>query len=198
MRYKKHYPQLHYSTMLPPVFRTDDPSLDWSKIATLLGQDPRSMVREATDFDHVCYADGGCQGNGKANAPGGWGAVIATSAGMTLLWGSGQGVTNNQMELKGAIEALRHVPRSGSVLVRLDSQYVIKGCTEWRKGWQARGMRTAGGGPVLNAALWLELWTLVDAVKPQFKWVRGHVGHPHNELADALATHGTLAARGRR
>lgn len=180
---------------VPSRFHTSDAALDWLSISQALGQDPRRLPAVEPGYDHVCYADGGCSGNGNANAPGGWGAVTSDAAGMTLQWAGAKGVTNNQMELQGAIEALKLVPAGHTVLVRLDSQYVIKGCTEWRKGWQSRGMRTAGGGPVANHELWLKLWHEVDRVRATFKWVRGHQGHPHNELADALATQGTLSAR---
>jgi hypothetical protein len=73
------------------------------------------------------------------------------------------------------------------VLLLSDSQYTLKGISEWRRGWQAKGMRTASGGPVANPTLWLRLWALVDERKVTTRWVKGHNGDLHNERCDVLA-----------
>ncbi|MEB2336780.1 MAG: ribonuclease HI, partial [Burkholderiales bacterium] len=70
------------------------------------------------------------------------------------------------------------------------SQYVHKGITEWLPAWKARGWKTADRKPVKNADLWRELDALVARHSVQWRWVKGHAGHPGNERADALANRG--------
>lgn len=111
--------------------------------------------------------------------------------------------TNNRMELEAPLRALRHLRaqgHAGPVLVRSDSQYVIKGLTEWRKGWERRGWRSSSGEAVKNAEIWRALFAETDAWGPRarFEWVRGHNGDPGNERADALALEGLQRARAER
>ena len=113
--------------------------------------------------------------------------ITRGEAGAQLGRGVSFHTTNNKMELSAAIESLAQTPVGGTVLVRTDSQYVIKGATEWRAGWVRNGMRNSKKEPVANADLWMALWAEVDARKVTFEWVRGHNGDPGNELADKLA-----------
>ena len=76
-----------------------------------------------------------------------------------------------------------------------DSQYVLKGLTEWRKGWERKGFRNAKGDPVANLALWKQLFALADARKVAVRWVRGHNGDLHNERVDGLANKALREAR---
>jgi ribonuclease HI len=76
-----------------------------------------------------------------------------------------------------------------------DSQYVLKGLTEWRKGWERKGFRNAAGQPVSNLALWQKLFALADVRKVTTEWVRGHAGHAHNERVDGLANKALREAR---
>lgn len=135
--------------------------------------------------------DGACSGN---PGPGGWGARLLSWEGSVLrrqpkeLSGWQEATTNNEMELVAAIRALRFLKnRTIPVTVKSDSQYLIKGMTEWREGWLARGWRTASGKPVKNGELWLELCELVEHRDVTWTWVKGHSGDPENERADALA-----------
>jgi ribonuclease HI len=104
-------------------------------------------------------------------------------------WISEPATTNNRMALRSAIEAFRVISRKGGVfrvLFTSDSQYLVKGMTEWVYGWAKRGWRRTGGA-IENLALWQEL---VDAARPhrvEWQWVRGHAGHPQNEYANDLA-----------
>jgi ribonuclease HI len=145
---------------------------------------------EANAQPTVVFTDGGAKGN---PGPGGWGVVIVTPEGQVReLGGGGATVTNNQMELSGAIEALAalgHTP--GTVAVYTDSTYVINGITTWIWGWRRRGWKTAEGGDVLNRALWERLSGLVEARgKDAVTWhyVRGHTGVAGNERVDEIAT----------
>jgi ribonuclease HI len=134
------------------------------------------------------YCDGACRGN--PGGPGGWGAWIQTPDKAVEIYGGAPDTTNNRMELTAAIEALRWVVEPTDIVVYTDSQYVVKGMTEWRHGWVKKNWKD-----VKNPELWK---TLIDAAqrhKVSFRWVRGHNGHAGNERADALANEGLEHAR---
>jgi ribonuclease HI len=97
------------------------------------------------------------------------------------------------MELLAVIEALTALKRPSSVVVYTDSQYVMKGITEWIGGWKARGWRTAAKDPVKNVDLWKRLDELAAAHQVRWVWVKGHDGHDGNERADALANKGVAS-----
>jgi ribonuclease HI len=94
------------------------------------------------------------------------------------------------MEISAVIHALRALKQTSSVELWTDSQYVQKGVTECLEGWKKRGWKTASKDPVKNADLWQELDALIPDHKISWHWVRGHNGHPGNELADLLANKG--------
>jgi ribonuclease HI len=178
--------------MRSTFFHTSDEAVDWPYLTRALGSDPRSLKFPPPEkFNHLIYCDGACSGNGRANAAGGWGAVITEGSGLWLGHGGQASSTNNRMELTAAIEALKQLDNKSTVLLRTDSQYVIKGCDEWRAGWQRRGMKNSKGEGVVNPDLWHALWAEVDMRRVTFEWVRGHNGDPGNELADGLAVLGT-------
>ena len=95
--------------------------------------------------------------------------------------------TNQIAELTGAIEGLSRVPEGAAVELVSDSQYVLKGLTEWRAGWERRGFRNSKNEAVANLALWKRLYQVADARKVTTRWVRGHNGDLFNEQADILA-----------
>jgi ribonuclease HI len=101
------------------------------------------------------------------------------------------------MEMMAVIEALRALTRPCKVTLHIDSQYVMKGMTEWIHGWKQRGWRTADKKPVKNADLWLLLDGLVAQHDITWRWVKGHAGDPGNERADLLANRGVEDARSR-
>ncbi|QNQ07991.1 ribonuclease HI [Sphingomonas alpina] len=136
--------------------------------------------------------DGACKGN---PGPGGWGALIRAGGKEKELSGGEKLTTNNRMELTAAIEGLNALKRPCLVTLSTDSRYVMDGLTKWIKGWQRNGWKTADKKPVKNADLWQ---ALLDAAKPhriEWKWVKGHAGHPDNERADRLASNAADAAR---
>ena len=138
----------------------------------------------------VVFADGAAKGN---PGPGGWGALIVTPDGhVTELGGGAAHTTNNQMELTAVIEALKRLRGSGApVAVYTDSTYVIRGISQWIKGWRRRGWKTAEGTPVLNREYWEVLSDLVrardSAGRIGWHYVRGHTGVPGNERVDEIA-----------
>lgn len=143
------------------------------------------------------YTDGACKGN---PGPGGWGALLKSSDAQKELWGGELGTTNNRMEMLAVIEALAALKRPCKVTLHVDSQYVLKGMTEWLPGWKARGWKTATKAPVKNVDLWQRLDALVNNGQHQieWRWVRGHNGDPGNERADELANKGVAMALGQR
>lgn len=137
---------------------------------------------------YLAFSDGACKGN---PGPGGWGCVVESPN--AEIWerrGNKLLTTNNQMELSGAIEALRLTPLGSTVQVTTDSQYVIKGITEWMPGWLRRGWKSSTGGDVKNKDLWVLLDAEVRLRQVEWAWVRGHTGHPQNERCDELANLG--------
>ena len=143
------------------------------------------------------YTDGACKGN---PGPGGWGVYLRWGTLEKELFGGELGTTNNRMEMMAVIQGLSALKQPCEVTLYLDSQYVLKGITEWLPGWKARGWRTASKEPVKNVELWQQLDKLVagGAHKIDWRWVRGHNGNPGNERADMLANKGVDLALGRR
>ena len=144
----------------------------------------------------VIYTDGACKGN---PGPGGWGALLTVGTTEKELFGGELGTTNNRMEMTAVIEALAALKKPSAVTLYLDSQYVLKGITEWIHGWKARGWRTAAKAPVKNVDLWQKLDALLvsSSHSIDWRWVKGHNGDPGNERADALANKGVERALGR-
>ena len=127
--------------------------------------------------------------------PGGWGALLKLGAVEKTLHGGEPLTTNNRMEMLAVIEALGALRRPCKVLLHVDSQYVMKGMTEWIHGWKQRGWRTADKKPVKNADLWQRMDEEVAKHSITWKWVKGHAGDPGNERADLLANRGVEEAR---
>jgi ribonuclease HI len=130
------------------------------------------------------FTDGACKGN---PGPGGWGAVIRSGAHEKELAGGEPLTTNNRMELMAAIRALEALRKPCEVVLHTDSNYVKDGITKWIHGWRRNGWRTADRKPVKNAELWQALLDAAAPHKVEWRWVKGHSGHPENERADRLA-----------
>jgi ribonuclease HI len=109
------------------------------------------------------------------------------------LFGGEAVTTNNRMELTAVIEALTALKQPCDVILHTDSQYVMKGITEWIRGWKAKGWKTAAKEPVKNVDLWKQLDELVAAHHIRWVWVKGHSGHDGNERADKLANKGVAS-----
>ena len=130
------------------------------------------------------FTDGACRGN---PGPGGYGSIIRTRDQENEISGSAKNTTNNIMELTAAVVALKQLKKPCEVVLTSDSQYLVKGMTQWIKGWAKKGWITASKQPVKNKAIWLELNQLNKIHKISWKWVRGHQGHAENERCDLLA-----------
>lgn len=145
---------------------------------------------------YLVFSDGACRGN---PGPGAWACVIQDMKGEILLQSSGVDVptTNNKMELQGVISGLESLidrwvesgmsERDVPVLVFSDSKYVVDGISSWVAGWKSRGWKKADGKVPEN----VDLWQALDSLNSQFNnikyiWVKGHAGHPQNELCDQM------------
>jgi len=136
------------------------------------------------------YTDGACSGN---PGPGGWAAILKhpESGKVKKLAGGERRTTNNRMELLAVIEGLRAInsARRRRVRVVSDSEYVVRGMTQWIHGWRANNWRRGkkSGPPVKNDDLWRTLDALAQAHDVTYEHVRGHAGHPENEECDRMA-----------
>ncbi len=133
------------------------------------------------------FTDGACRGN---PGPGGWGVILRYQGNEKELYGGENETTNNRMELMAAIQGLESLTKSCPVVLTTDSQYVLKGVTEWMAGWKRKGWMTAAKKPVKNVDLWKRLEKALLPHEVKWEWVRGHTGHPENERADDLANRG--------
>jgi ribonuclease HI len=140
----------------------------------------------------IIYTDGACSGN---PGPGGWGALLQCRDNERELSGGEPATTNNRMELMAVIEALNALKKPVRAVVHTDSQYVQKGISEWIHGWKRKGWKTASGSPVKNVDLWQALDSAARMHQVEWKWVKGHAGHPENERVDRLARD-AIPARG--
>lgn len=151
----------------------------------------------------VIHTDGACHGN---PGPGGYGAFWEIEGHRWEVLGGMRDTTNNRMELGAVIASLRALklaqaqglcPVVSSLVIRTDSQYVIKGSTQWRHAWKKKGWRGSDAKPVKN----LEIWQVLDALLEELphawdmEWVKGHSGDVYNEHADTLAQEGVSLAR---
>ena len=130
------------------------------------------------------FTDGACRGN---PGPGGYGSIIRTQGEEEEISGSAKNTTNNIMELTAAVVALKQLKEPCEVVLTSDSQYLVKGMTEWVKEWIKKGWVTSSKQPVKNKKIWIELNRLSKRHKITWKWVRGHQGHVENERCDRLA-----------
>jgi len=103
--------------------------------------------------------------------------------------------TNNRMAIVSGIEGLRALRRPCKVVFTSDSQYLVNGMKDWVHGWAARGWRRKGG-PIENVELWKRLCCQAAQHEVEWRWVRGHDGHPKNEYANELAIRTATERRG--
>jgi len=142
-------------------------------------------VRNKEKPSATIFSDGACRGN---PGPGGYGIIIRDAQGERELSGGESKTTNNRMELTAVLSGLRKLSSPHRVHIVTDSQYVVKGMTEWIQGWVKRNWRRPDGKPVLNQDLWEALLRESERHDVTWEWIRGHAGHPENERCDRLAT----------
>lgn len=129
------------------------------------------------------YTDGSCQGN---PGPGGWAAILKYGKHEREISGGEKDTTNNRMELRAALEALRALTEPCRVTLFTDSEYLKKGITLWMPNWKRRNWRRKGG-KLANVDLWMKLDEEIQRHEIHWRWVRGHAGNVMNERVDKLA-----------
>jgi ribonuclease HI len=94
--------------------------------------------------------------------------------------------TNNRMAIRSAIVGLESLKRPCDVVFTSDSQYLVRGMSEWVHGWARKGWKRRGG-PIENLESWQKLVECTRPHRIEWRWVRGHADHPKNEYANDLA-----------
>lgn len=130
------------------------------------------------------FSDGSCLGN---PGNGGWAYILRYNGHEKSASGAQKDTTNNQMELKGAINALGALKEPCEVELFTDSSYVVNGINSWLAKWQKNGFKGSDKKPVKNIELWGQLASLLAKHKVKAIWVKGHAGHEQNELCDKMA-----------
>ena len=137
-----------------------------------------------TEPIHI-YTDGACKGN---PGPGGYGAILLMGAHRKELSGGFRKTTNNRMELMACVEGLRSLKHPCSVVLTSDSAYVVNAMVKgWAKRWRSNHWKLSPSKTAKNSDLWNDLLELCSTHSVDFKWVKGHSGHPENERCDVLA-----------
>jgi ribonuclease HI len=164
-------------------------------IREVVDQGEVALALERSDLFEI-FSDGACEPNPR---PGAWAFVVYrngteehSASGVDL------DTTNNRMELTAALRALEWIGASGNATqasLQSDSDYVVKGCNEWRHRWKAKGWRK-NGADIPNADLWRLLDAALEAQPLQLRWVRGHAGNIGNERADAVASEALAGEKG--
>lgn len=152
--------------------------------------DERSVADEIAELldagKVVIHTDGGAQ---KNNGAGGYGVVLRFGEQSKELSGGFRRTTNNRMEIMACIQGLAALKRPSQVVLFSDSLYVVNSMTKgWARRWQANGWMRGKDKPAENADLWAQLLELCDRHQVEFRWLKGHAGHPDNERCDQLAT----------
>jgi len=135
---------------------------------------------------------GGCQGN---PGPGAWAAVLQYGRQELEIGGAVAATTNNRMELQAAIQALSVLNQACEIVFFTDSQYLRQGILSWIHGWKRNGWKTSTKEPVKNVDLWQRLDGLVSRHQIEWRWLKGHAGHPLNERCDVRANAEMAALR---
>lgn len=130
------------------------------------------------------FTDGACLGN---PGPGGWAYLLTYQQHEKLASGFEADTTNNRMELRGVIEALKALSQPCRIQIYTDSKYVQKGMQEWVHAWQKNNWKTAAKQAVKNQDLWQDLLALSAPHEIAWNWIKGHSGHPENDRVDEAA-----------
>ncbi len=173
------------SKSMDSLFDDEPPKKAPAHKKTVPGEVPSAGLSSA---DYIVYTDGSCLRN--PDGPGGYAAVIVETKSGTAreLSGGEPSTTNNRMELRAGIEALRALPHPSVVDFYTDSQYMKNAFTKyWLRNWKRRGWVTATGEPVKNQDLWRALDEEFQRRTVRFHWVKGHAGNRWNERCDELA-----------
>lgn len=133
----------------------------------------------------IVFTDGACSGN---PGPGGWGALLQWNGKDKELTGGAPDTTNNRMEMRAVIEALKALKRPCRVKIHSDSALIINTFNQnWINSWIKRGWKKSNKKPVENQDLWKEMLTAMQPHEVQWIKVKGHSTNKRNNRVDALA-----------
>lgn len=139
----------------------------------------------------IAYVDGACSGN---PGPGGWGVLLQCNGVDQEIFGYELMTTNNRMELRAAIEAIKALKKPCALHIYTDSKYLEMGITQWIHQWIQKGWVNSKKEHVKNSDLWQELYNAVDKHQIIWQWVKGHSSNIGNIRADKLAVKGKETA----
>lgn len=148
-----------------------------------LGEEPELQMTTKKKTVEI-FTDGACSGN---PGPGGYGSIMRYGGETKEISGYNPRTTNNRMEMTAVIQALSLLKRPCKIKIVTDSNYVVKGMTQWLPGWIKRNWTNTQKKPVLNKDLWKKLMDLSEPHEIEWVWIRGHAGHEENERCDELA-----------
>ena len=133
----------------------------------------------------IIYTDGACSGN---PGPGGWGAILKWKGREKKISGGEAHTTNNRMEMRAVIEALKALRKPCKLTICSDSALIVNTFKQnWIGGWQRRGWKKADKKPVENQDLWKEMLEAMDNHEVSWKKVKGHADDETNNRVDELA-----------
>lgn len=166
-------------------------AMEARKAAAAATQSKEEAVSKEADHDEEdkgivrIFTDGACSPN---PGMGGWGVVMYDARGGKHEYsGAEADSTNNRMELRGPIEALKKCSGRYPIVLTSDSNYLVKGMTEWIQGWIQKGWKNSQNKDVPNRDLWEELLALTQGKRIEWKWVKGHGVNEDNNRCDQLA-----------
>ena len=143
------------------------------------------MSAESPKDEVIVYTDGACSGN---PGPGGWGALLMWKGKKREIAGSEQNSTNNRMEMRAVIEALKALKRPCHVKIHSDSALIVNAFKQgWIENWIKKGWKKANKKPVENQDLWKEMLQAMDDHRVSWIKVKGHADNELNNRVDRLA-----------
>lgn len=150
---------------------------------------PAPASASASTLPIIAYGDGSAlQNSAVFPGPGGHAFLARLPDGTAVEFvRHDPAATNSTQEMKALLAFLLWLPPNQPATYRSDSQFVVKGCNEWRAGWKAKDWRKGDGKPVANRELWEEIDALLAARFVAVEWVKGHAQDVGNERADRLA-----------
>ncbi|MCX7951187.1 MAG: ribonuclease HI [Clostridiales bacterium] len=134
------------------------------------------------------YTDGGCRGNGKDGAVGGYGCILIYKDNIKEIKKGFENTTNNIMEMTAVIDALSLLKEPCKVKLYSDSAYVVNAFNQgWIEKWKKNGWKNSNKEPVKNKDLWEKLIELTSMHQVEFIKVKGHSDNEYNNRCDELA-----------
>lgn len=97
------------------------------------------------------------------------------------------GEGNNLIELLAVNYGLDKLKKHNKIRIITDSQYVIKGASEWLPLWKLNKFVTANGTKAKNIDEWENFDALIQNKYIEFEWVKSHSDHFENSICHLKA-----------